>query len=64
MTMLTKLRALKAIDLSSSIDFANPLEWAQWCRDVARAALTEDVEELIALIHVAENGTPPTASAD
>ena len=37
---------LKAIGRSCSIDFPNPLEWAQWCRGMANAALIDDVDRI------------------
>ena len=38
--------ALLMIGGSCLADFETPLEWAQWCRDVAIAAKNEDEEEL------------------
>jgi hypothetical protein len=37
-----RVRALKLIRRSSLVDFELPILWAQWCRDVACAALDED----------------------
>lgn len=42
-------KALEMIRDSSLIDFESAFEWAQWCRDVARAAEFDDHEELISL---------------
>ena len=39
-------KSLRAIQTSSSEDYRTPLQWAQWCRDVARAALDKDDEWL------------------
>ena len=33
---------MKLIRRSSLVDFELPILWAQWCRDVACAALDED----------------------
>ena len=33
-------KALDSIRCSSSVDFHSPLEWGQWCRDVAIEALS------------------------
>lgn len=38
--------ALRLIKRSSSVDFENPVQWGQWCRTVAIAALAEDLEKL------------------
>ncbi len=36
------IRALRAIQTSSYADWQTPLQWAQWCRDVATASLDKD----------------------
>ena len=46
--------ALVAISKSSSSEFKTSLEWGQWCRKVARAAIDEDKEMLSELIEDGE----------
>lgn len=40
------LRALEAIQTSSLADFRDPIDWGQWCRNVANWALVGDEEML------------------
>lgn len=38
--------ALNIVSLSSSADHSTALAWGQWCREVVRAGLNGDEEEL------------------
>lgn len=53
------LEVLMAISRSSSADFTRSLEWGQWCRNMARAGLHNDLEELKRLFDVLPRILPP-----
>ena len=44
-----KRTALQLIQSSSCADWLKPLEWGQWCRDVAKAGLDGDLNHLTEL---------------
>jgi hypothetical protein len=48
-----RFRALCAIQKSGLRDFASAMDWGQWCRSLAQAALAEDAASVQGLIPVA-----------
>jgi hypothetical protein len=51
--------ALQLISRSSSIDFKTPLQWGQWCRSLATAAIDRDNDAFVAL-----TGKQPSAESE
>ena len=48
--MSIERKVLEDISKSSLYEFKTSLEWAQWCRNMAHAALADDDEEADELI--------------